>query len=160
MLPSLYLKRIAANVVKRSGISLPTVMQVLPAVFDEIRYQLCEGSYPCVPIESFGTFAVINRPEHEYLYNYQGRGEVHTIPARRQLKFKPTASMKREIEAGRFDPTRKSFSRHPDDKPIKKRNDMRYKKGKFYSRKDGACSRPIRKTGDAGATTNCTDSTD
>jgi nucleoid DNA-binding protein len=148
MLPKSYLKKIAANVSKRCAIALPTVLQVLPAFIDEVRYQLAEGSYPCVPIESFGTFAVINRPEHEYLYNYKGANQVHVIPARRQLKFKPAASFQREIETAQYDPTRKSFSRHPDDKPIKKRNDMRYKKGKFYQREKGACSRPLKKTTD------------
>lgn len=145
MLPKTYLQKIAANVSKRSGICRATVEQVLPAFIDEIRYQLCEGSYPCVPIESFGTFAVINRPEHEYLYNYKSANEVRTVPARRQLKFIPTKNMQREVEQGRFDPTRKSFSRHPDDRPIRKRNDMRYKKGRFYQREKGASARPIRK---------------
>ena len=154
MFPKTYLQKLAANIVKRSGICKATVEAVLPAVFDEIRYQLTEGSYPCVPIEGFGTFAVINRPEHEYLYNYHGANEVRTVPARRQLKFNPTHNMQREVEAGKFDPTRKSFSRHPDDRPIRKRNDMRYKKGKFYQREKGAYSRPIHKaiqTDDAGS---------
>lgn len=154
MLPKSYLKKIAANVSQRCGICRATVEVVLPAFLDEIRYQLAEGSYPCVPIESFGTFAVINRPEHEYLYNYRGANDLRTVPARRQLKFKPTHSMKREIETGHFDPTRHAFTRHPDDKPIRKRNDMRYKKGKFYRREDGAYSRPVKKT------TDDTDSTD
>lgn len=146
MLPKTYLQRIAANIVKRSGICRATVEALLPHVFDEIRYQLTEGSYPCVPIESFGTFAVINRPEHEYLYNYKGANEVRTVPARRQLKFTPTRSMQREVEAARFDHTRRSFSRHPDDRPIRRRNDMRYKKGKFYKREKGASARPLPMT--------------
>lgn len=144
MLPKTYLQKFAANVSKRCGICRATVEVVLPAVFDEIRYQLIEGPYPCCPIESFGTFAVIDRPEHEYLYNYKGANDLRTVPARRQLKFTPTRNMKREVEAARYDPTRKSFSRHPDDPKIRKRNDMRYKRGKFYSRKDGAYSRPVK----------------
>lgn len=145
MFPKTYMKKFAAAVVKRSGISKATVEAVLPHVFDEIRYQLTEGSYPCVPIESFGTFAVINRPEHEYLYNYHGANEVRTVPARRQLKFVPTRNMKREVEQGLFDPTRHSFSWHPDDPKIRKRNDMRYKKGKFYDREKGAYAKPLYK---------------
>lgn len=140
MLPKTYLQKLAAAVAKRSGISKATVEVVLPATFDEIRAILTEGTYPCIPIESFGTFAVIDRPEHEYLNTYKGKHEVVTIPARKQLKFKPTASMKREVESGRFDPTRKSFSRHPDDRPIRKRKDMRYQKNRGFT-----SARPIYK---------------
>lgn len=144
MLPKTYLKKIAANISKRSGICKATVEAVLPAVFDEIRYQLTEGTL-CVPIESFGTFAVINRPEHEFLYNYKGANEVRVVPARMQLKFNPTNNMKREVEAQRFDSTRRSFSRHPDDRPIRKRKDMRYRPVKKYDREEGAYSRPLKK---------------
>lgn len=126
MLPKTYLQKLAAAIVKRSGIARPTVEALLPHVFDEIRYQLCEGPYPCVPIESFGTFAIVDIPERERKYTYKGKNEIHRLPATKRLKFKPTSNMKREIDAGRFDPTRRSFSRHPDDPKIRKRANMKY----------------------------------
>ena len=70
MLPKEYLTRLSAAVVKRSGICQATVEQVLPALFDEIRYQLIEGRYHCVPIESFGTFGIVEIPERQYHYTY------------------------------------------------------------------------------------------
>lgn len=128
MQPKTYLTKFAAAVVKRSGIARPTVEALLPFVFDEIRYQLCEGSYPCIPIEGFGTFAVIDMPERKRRYTYKGKNEIHVLPAKKKLKFAPTRNMKREIEAGRFDPTRRSFTRHPQDPPIRKRQHMKYNK--------------------------------
>ena len=128
MLPKEYLTKFAAAVVKRSGIARPTVEAVLPHVFDEIRYQLCEGQYPCVPIEGFGTFAVIDMPERKRRYTYKGKNEIHVLPAKKKLKFTPTCNMKREIDAQRFDPTRRSFWHHPQDPKIRKRADMKYNK--------------------------------
>ena len=128
MIPKEYLTRFAAAVVKRSGIARPTVEAVLPHIFDEIRAILTEGSYPCVPIEGFGTFAVVDIPERQRHYTYNGADEIRTLPPKKQLKFAPTRNMKREINEGKFDPTRRSFSRHPDDPPIRKRSDMHYNK--------------------------------
>ena len=142
MFPKTYLTKFAAAIVKRSGIARPTVEALLPHVFDEIRYQLTEGSL-CVPIESFGTFAVIDKPEHEFLYNHKGANQIRTVPAKKVIKFAPTRNLRREIDACQFDPTRRSFSRHPDDPAIRKRHDLRYKPAKNYNREEGACSRPI-----------------
>ncbi len=128
MNPKQYLDKFAAAVVKRSGISRATVEAVLPHVFDEIRYQLCEGQYPCVPIESFGTFAIIDVPERQRHYTYKGVDEIRTLPPKKQLKFAPTRNLKRELNDRKFDPTRHSFSRHPDDPPIRKRKHMAYNK--------------------------------
>lgn len=125
MHPKKYFQHFAMNVVKRSGISRPTVEAVLPAVFDEIRHQLTEGCL-CVPIESFGTFAVVEIPERQRRYTYGGRDEIRTLPAKLQLKFAPTANLRREVTAQRFDPTRQSFVRHLDDPPIRKRKRMGY----------------------------------
>lgn len=127
MLPKSYLQSFAANVVKRSGINRATVEAVLPHVFDEIRFQLTEGTL-CVPIESFGTFAVIAKPERTRRYTYKGADEVRTYPPTMCLKFKPTHSFKQEIAAQQFNPTRQSFTRHRDDRPIRKRRNMRYNK--------------------------------
>ena len=120
------MQRLAAAVVKRSGICLATVEAVLPAVFDEIRYQLIEGKYPCVPIDSFGTFAVVDIPERKRRYTYKGADEIRTYPPEKRLKFRPARNMKRELEQGSFDPTRKSFSRHPKDPILRRRHNMRY----------------------------------
>lgn len=127
MQPKQYLTRFAAAIVKRSGIARPTVEALLPHVFDQIRYELTEGSL-CIPIESFGTFAVIDKPERTRRYTYKGANEIHVLPAKKVLKFAPTRNMKREITEGKFDPTRKSFSRHPQDPKIRKRCDMQYNK--------------------------------
>lgn len=125
MRPHEYKKHFIAAVVKRSGICRATVEQVLPAVFDEIRHQLSEGAL-CVPIESFGTFAVVDIPERTRHYTYKGADELRTLPPTQRLKFAPTKNMRREIQEHRFDPSRQSFSRHPDDPPIRKRKDLRY----------------------------------
>lgn len=127
MLPKSYLQSFAANVSKRSGISRATVEVVLPHVFDEIRHQLTEGTL-CVPIESFGTFAVVEYPERKRRYTYKGVDEIRTLPAQLKLKFAPTRNMRREIDAQHFDPERRSFQRHPDDPAIRKRRNMKYNK--------------------------------
>lgn len=144
MNPKKYLKQFAANVVQRSGIARPTVEAVLPHVFDEIRYQLTEGTL-CVPIDGFGTFSVIDRPEHEFLYHRGDVKEIKTVVAKKQLKFKPTKNLKREVDAGRYDPTRRAFSRHPDDPVIAVRRDMRYRPAKNYNREEGSWGKPISK---------------
>lgn len=126
MYPKECLQKFAARVVKRSGICQATVEVVLPAVFDEIRAILTEGTYPCVPIDGFGTFAVIEKPERTHLYTYKGKNEVRILPPKKVLKFAPTKNLQREIIEGRFDPTRSSFSRHPDDPVIRKRRNMGY----------------------------------
>lgn len=125
MIPKAYLRHFAAAVVKRSGIARPTVEAVLPAVFDEIRYQLTEGKL-CVPIEGFGTFAVVDIPERQRHYTYKGADEIRTLPPKKKLKFAPTRNLRREIDAGQFDPSRKSFSRHPNDPPVRARSNMAY----------------------------------
>ena len=130
MTPKEYLSRFAAGVVRRSGISRATVEAVLPHIFDEIRFQLTEGDYLCVPIEGFGTFAVIDIPERQIHYTYKDIDEIRTLPPKKRLKFAAAKNLKREIEALKFDPTRKSFSRHPEDPPIRKRKDMHYSKRK------------------------------
>ena len=126
MQPKQYLQKFAAAIVKRSGIARPTVEALLPHVFDEIRYQLCESDNPCIPIEGFGTFAVIDKPERHRRYTYKGKNEIHVIPPKKVLKFTPTKNMKREIDAQKFDPTRRAFYHHPADPKIRKRCDMRY----------------------------------
>lgn len=125
MIPSKYMKIFAANVVRRSGIARPTVEALLPHIFDEIRWQLTEGTL-CVPIESFGTFAVVDIPERKRHYTYNGADEIRTLPPKKQLKFAPTKNLRREVNSGRFDETRRSFSRHHDDPPIRKRKNMGY----------------------------------
>ena len=128
MLPKQYLQKFAAAVTKRSGICQATVEAVLPAVFDEIRHQLIEGPWPCVPIESFGTFAIIEKPAREYHYYRPSKGidEWRQLPPKKMVKFSPTRNMRRELERGQLDPTRKSFSRNPKDPPIKTRKNMKY----------------------------------
>lgn len=127
MFPKTYLQSFAANVVKHSGICKATVEAVLPHVFDEIRRQLTEGTL-CVPIESFGTFAVIQIPERTRHYTYKGLDEYRTLPPVLKIKFRPTRNFQREVDAQRFDPTRRSFTRHPDDRAIQKRKHMKYNK--------------------------------
>lgn len=125
MKPKEYLSRFAANVVKRSGISRPTVEALLPHVFDEIRYQLTEGSL-CVPIEAFGTFVVIDIPERQRHYTYKDTDEIRTLPPCKRLKFAPTRSFRNEVERQQFDTTHQSFRRNPDDPPIRRRCRLQY----------------------------------
>lgn len=121
MLPKQYLQKFAAAVVRRSGVCQATVEAVLPAVFDEIRCQLSEGKRSCVAIDSFGVFYVMDVPERQRRYTYKGKDELRTYPPDRRLKFRPAKNMKRELQQGRFDPSRRSFSRHPKDPILRKR---------------------------------------
>ena len=121
MSPQQNLKKFAAAIVKRSGICLATVEAVLPAVFDEIRCQLSEGKRSCVAIDSFGVFYIQDVPERQRRYTYKGKDELRTYPPDRRLKFRPARNMKRELQSGQFDSSRKSFSRHPKDPILRKR---------------------------------------
>lgn len=125
MYPKQYLQKFAAAIVKRSGIARPTVEALLPHVFDQIRYEMTEGSL-CCPVEGFGTFAVIDKPERQRRYTYKGKNEIHVIPPKKVLKFTPTKNLKREVDAQKFDPARRSFWHHPDDPKIRRRCDMKY----------------------------------
>ena len=134
MRPYDYKKHFVAAVVKRCGISRATIEQVLSGIFDEIRYQLAEGSQ-CVPIESFGTFAIVEIPERQYHYTYGGRDEYRTVPPTLRLKFAPTTNLRREVlKEQRFDPTRRSFVHHPCDPPLRKRRELKYNKRKEFYR--------------------------
>ena len=124
-----YTDKFIAAVVKRSGICRATVDQVLPAVFDELRCQLVEGSQ-CVAIDSFGTFAVVDIPERTRRYTYGGRDEIRTYQPKRQLKFSPARNMRQEIETGKYDPSRRSFTHHPSDPPLRTRLKMGYNRRK------------------------------
>ena len=128
MFPREIKQRLAADVSKRCGISPATVEVVLPAVFDEIRYRLIEGKYPCVPIDSFGTFGVYTKPARRYHYYRPSKGIDRWVdlPPKKVLKFVAAYNLRRELNAGEYDPTRKSFTRHPKDPMIKKRNKMLY----------------------------------
>ena len=139
MKPKEYLSRFAANIVKRSGISRPTVEAVLPHVFDEIRYQLTEGSL-CVPIEAFGTFAVVDIPERQRHYVYKDINEVRTLAPCKRLKFAPTRSFKSEIEKQKFDTGHRSFHRNTDDPPIRRRCRLQYN-----GKQDKIHLRPLRR---------------
>lgn len=98
MRPGNYKEHFIAAVVRRSGICRATVEQVLPAVMDEVRFQLTEG-FRFVPIESFGTFAVVDIPERQYHYTYKG-DRIVTVPPKKRLKFLPTRNLRNEIDAG------------------------------------------------------------
>lgn len=126
MFPQQYLKKIASAVSKRSGICQATVEQVLPAFIDEVRFQLTEGKLS-VPIDSFGTFALIDIPERQHLYTYKGANELRTLPPKKKLKFAPARSFRRELEAGVFDVSRKAFCRHPKDPILRNRAQMAYR---------------------------------
>ena len=144
MQPHKYFQKFAAAIVKRSGICKATVEAVLPAVFDEMRDQLTEGTQ-CIPIEGFGTFAVIDRPEHEFLYHRGDIQEIKTVPAQKKIKFAPTRNLTNEVNRGQYDDARRSFVHMPGDPLLRKRKDMRYRKPKGYNREDGASARPIYK---------------
>lgn len=122
-----YKSHFISAVVKRSGICKATVEIVAAAMFDEIRFQLTEGC-ECVPIDSFGTFAVVDIPERQRRYTYGGRDELRTYAPEKRLKFAPARSMRREIEANRFDPSRRAFTHHPSDPKIRTRKNLAYNK--------------------------------
>ena len=139
-----FYQKFAADIVRRSGISRPTVEALLPHVFDEIRYILTEGNGD-IAIEGFGTFYVKDVPEHEYLYNRNNANRICTVPAKKQIKFAPARNLTDEMNAGKFDTNRHSFTRMPGDPLLRHRSDMRYKKVKNYDRSTGLSSRPIYK---------------
>jgi len=152
-LQNTYLKRLVAAVVQESGICTPTVEVVLPAVFDVIRRELAEGPHHCVMIESFGTFAMIDVPEREHLYTYKGKTTLKHLPATKRLKFSPTKNLRREVDAGVFDPSRKSFKHHPSDPILRNRAQMAYRADRKDQINKGA-TRFIKPN------TDCTDETD
>ena len=131
MLPKQFLTQLARDVSKRCGICQATVEQVLPAVFDEIRQRLVEGRYPCVPIESFGVIGIIQKPERQY--KIRGKEDYKLLPPKKVLKFYMARNFRNELEAGAFDPTRKSFSRHPKDPALRYRSQMNYRKDRAVS---------------------------
>ena len=138
MLPKQFLTQLARDVSKRCGICQATVEQVLPACFDEIRYRLIEDKYPYVPIDSFGTFGVITKPARRYHYYRPSKGIDRWVdlPPKKVLKFAAAYNMRRELENGHFDSTRKSFTHHPDDKAIRKRKNMVYQPKRHPISKD------------------------
>lgn len=142
MFPQKYFQKFAAAIVKRSGIARQTVEALLPHVFDEIRYQLAEGK-GCVPIEGFGTFAIKDVPEHEFLYHRGEVREIHTVPAKKVIKFAPTRNMTDEVNRGQYDAARRSFVRMPGDPMLRKRHDLRYRKVKDYNQGEGSWGSPI-----------------
>ena len=123
-----YYKNFVKAVSKRTGLTCATLEVAIPAVFDELRWILCESDNPCLPIESFGTFAIIDIPERDRQYTYKGKSELRHLPAKQKLKFSPTRNMRREIEERHFDESRQAFVRHPDDPPIRKRGEMQRRK--------------------------------
>lgn len=127
MTPKENCKRFVSAVSKRSGICKATVEQVLPAIFDEIRYQLVEGKIPHVPIDSFGTFAIKEMPRRQYHDTRGGKDKLRILEPKKIIKFAPAHNLAKEVERGVFDPTRKAFTRHPDDPIIRRRKDFKYK---------------------------------
>lgn len=121
---TIHFRRLVAAVVRESGVCRPTVEQVLPALFDVIRRELTEGEKQCVQIESFGTLVVKELRARSYHYRRPEKDIDHWVekPARRILKFMPTRNMRREVEQGRFDPTRRSFFHHHDDPHMRGRS--------------------------------------
>ena len=132
-----YKSHFISAVVKRSGICKATVEIVAAALFDEIRFQLTEGC-GCVPIDSFGTFAVTDVPERQRRYTYGGRDEVRTYAPTQRLKFAPAKNMRRELEGKKFDPTRRAFSHNPADPKIRTKKSLGYNKRKqvFIGKKE------------------------
>ena len=128
MEPKKYLHKLAQAVSRRSGISINTCLVVLPALFDEMRYMLCEGDYRCVTVESFGTLTVKERPRRHYRRLFpDGTSQLIELPPKLIVKFLPTANLRREVEQSRFDPTRQSFVIHPDDHGIRTRKAVKSK---------------------------------
>lgn len=117
----------AVAVQKRCGVHHATVEQVLVAFIDEVRYRVVEDRWHCVPIESFGTFALKELPERQHMYGYHGERKMHTLPPKNLMKFCPTKNMRLDVEAGKIDWSRRSWQRHPQDPMIRRRCDMRYR---------------------------------
>lgn len=143
MRPNKYLQRLVAAVVKESGICRETVEQVVPAVLDAIRRELVEGEWRCVPIESFGTFAVVEMPEREYHSTYKG-DKIIRLPAKKKLRFRPSTNMIREIELGVYDTSRVSFKHHPKDPYLRKKSQMQYQPNKAGVFK--GATRPVKES--------------
>lgn len=144
MEPKKYLYKLAQSVSKRSGISIATCQVVLPALFDELRYTLCEGKYRCVAIESFGTLIVKELPRRHYTRrNPDGTTYQVELPAKFVVKFLPTRNLRHEVESSRYDPSRQSFTIHPEDHGIRTRKAIgsKAKKRKAFFAMDGYVQR-------------------
>lgn len=122
MQPKKYLHQLALAVSRRSGISVATCMVVLPALFDEMRQTLAEGRWRAVSVESFGSLIVRQKPLRHYTRRFpDGHTEVVELQPVLRVSFMPSRNLRREVETSTFDPTRKSFEVHPDDRPLRVR---------------------------------------
>lgn len=140
MEPKKYLYRLALAVSKRSGISIATCQVVLPALFDEMRYMLCEGNYRCVTVESFGTLVVRQRPARHYKrIEKDGTTRMVELPPRLIVKFLPANNLKREVAESHFDPTHKAFALFPGEHGIRVRKaiESKGKKKRIFIAMDG-----------------------
>lgn len=151
MQPKKYLYKLALAVSKRSGISVATCQVVIPALFDEMRYMLCEGQYRCVTVESFGTLTVKELPKRHYNRRFtDGHVETVELPSKLTLKFLPSSHMRQEVERSKYDPSRHAFTLHPDDHPLRTRRAVGSKAKKANGfrgieggvKKDGRQGRP------------------
>lgn len=122
MEPKKYLYKLALAVSKRSGISVATCQVVIPALFDEMRYMLCEGQYRCVTVESFGTLTVKELPKRHYKRRFpDGHVEDVELPHKLVSKFLPSHNMRLEVEQSKYDDSRHAFTLHPEDHPLRTR---------------------------------------
>lgn len=122
MEPSKYLYKLARAVSKRSGICVVTCQVVIPALFDEMRYMLCEGQPRCVSVESFGSLVVKKTPSSRFNRRTpDGHVETVEIPSKLTVKYLPSRHMRLEVEQSKYDSTRHAFALHSDDHPLRTR---------------------------------------
>lgn len=81
---------LVAQVAAKSGKSKEEVRKSLESILDVMQEEMAKGE--SITLVGFGTFAVLDRPEHEA--RVPGQDKTVTVPARKIVKFKPGAGLK------------------------------------------------------------------
>lgn len=87
------LKNIASRVSKLTGLNNETTKEVVAHVFDVIIEQLIENHR--LEVKGFGTFRLDERKACNYR-SYKTK-ELYTVPAKLQMRFKPSPTIKNRI---------------------------------------------------------------
>ncbi len=89
-------KELARAVARETGLSLTASALVLDAVIDAIHARLAAGER--VMLRNFGTFVAVERGERRY-FDMHAK-EWRTSPARMNVRFIPSAVLKRAVNGG------------------------------------------------------------
>ncbi len=89
-------KELARAVARETGLPLKASARVLDAVIDTIQARLAAGER--VVLRNFGAFVAVERGERRY-FDMHAK-EWRPSPARRNVRFIPSAVLKRAVNGG------------------------------------------------------------